>query len=149
MLSDGLAFICAVTAANCHNKAVVTGGTPGTCRSSAGLTPCWATSRPALAEPSTPSNLTSTQGALSLTGRLLLSLQSSLPPGTDNREDPAGHLQLHRKARTPPEACGACYLIKTQLGQSRTRISFLLPSQREIQYNELSLLPNLSHHDSP
>ncbi len=26
MLSDGLAFICAVTAANCHNKADVTGG---------------------------------------------------------------------------------------------------------------------------
>ena len=56
VLSGGLACFRAVTTANCHHKAVITGGKhpTTTCRSSGGSIPCWATSRPASAVPSTP-----------------------------------------------------------------------------------------------
>jgi transposase-like protein len=76
VLSDGLACFRAVTTANgklptanCQLPTANTrlsspaASTPTTCRSSAGSTPCWATSRPASAVPSTPSTLISTPGA--------------------------------------------------------------------------------------
>jgi len=79
VLSDGLACFCAVASANCHHKDVGTGGNyPKNLPQFRWFTPCWATSRPALAVLSTPSALTSKPGAAWL---LLLPLQQALCKG--------------------------------------------------------------------
>jgi hypothetical protein len=67
VLSDGLAcFRSVTTGAAAMRLLSPVGSTPTTCRSSAGSTRCWATSRQASAAPSTPSTSTRTPGGTSV-----------------------------------------------------------------------------------